>query len=171
MYHDRNHPYSNCKWHSLQCKRAVNRLSTQWNLWKASSSGQQNNKMPKSVSALGHQLLASTDLSQILETIHGSSWLRIPETICSRIEVLTCRSGTHSRHPPTQLLIQIVVQFQGKQAYGTICSSCQTRSERENEFLEIEVNIQVLNRVSTTRRSLTYLSRITLPWKTELRRY
>ncbi|KAH8107139.1 cysteine proteinase [Cristinia sonorae] len=32
-------------------------------------------------------------------------------------------------------------QFQGKQVYGTLCSSCKTRSERESEFLEVEVNI------------------------------
>ncbi|KAI0079874.1 cysteine proteinase [Panus rudis PR-1116 ss-1] len=32
-------------------------------------------------------------------------------------------------------------QFQGKQVYGTLCSRCQTRSERESDFLEIEVNL------------------------------
>ncbi|KAL4247306.1 peptidase C19 family protein [Abortiporus biennis] len=33
-------------------------------------------------------------------------------------------------------------QFQGKQAYGTLCMNCGNRSERDSEFLEIEVNIQ-----------------------------
>ncbi|CAL1704590.1 unnamed protein product [Somion occarium] len=32
-------------------------------------------------------------------------------------------------------------QFQGKQVYGTECSVCHTRSERDSEFLEIEVNL------------------------------
>ncbi|KAK7693459.1 hypothetical protein QCA50_003027 [Cerrena zonata] len=32
-------------------------------------------------------------------------------------------------------------QFQGKQVYGTECSVCHTRSERESEFMEIEVNL------------------------------
>ncbi|TCD68915.1 hypothetical protein EIP91_009466 [Steccherinum ochraceum] len=36
-------------------------------------------------------------------------------------------------------------QFQGKQVYGTLCSSCKTKSERDSEFLEIEVNIDKNN--------------------------
>ncbi|OCH88183.1 cysteine proteinase [Obba rivulosa] len=36
----------------------------------------------------------------------------------------------------------IADQFQGKQAYGTVCENCGHRSERESDFLEIEVNIQ-----------------------------
>lgn len=34
-------------------------------------------------------------------------------------------------------------QFQGKQVYGTECAACHTRSERESEFMEIEVNLPV----------------------------
>jgi hypothetical protein len=34
-------------------------------------------------------------------------------------------------------------QFQGKQVYGTICEKCKCRSERESDFLEIEVSIDV----------------------------
>lgn len=34
-------------------------------------------------------------------------------------------------------------QFQGTQAYGTICHACKHRSERDSDFLEIEVNFGV----------------------------
>ncbi|KAI0086174.1 cysteine proteinase [Irpex rosettiformis] len=40
-----------------------------------------------------------------------------------------------------QLTSLIADQFQGKQVYATICSQCHKRSEREAEFLEIEVNL------------------------------
>ncbi|KAI0688254.1 cysteine proteinase [Cytidiella melzeri] len=35
----------------------------------------------------------------------------------------------------------IADQFQGKHVYATVCSQCRNRSERESEFLEIEVNL------------------------------
>ena len=34
-------------------------------------------------------------------------------------------------------------QFQGTQVYGTECAVCHTKSERESEFMEIEVNLPV----------------------------
>lgn len=34
-------------------------------------------------------------------------------------------------------------QFQGKQVYNTVCQNCQRRSERDSDFLEIEVNLEV----------------------------
>lgn len=36
-------------------------------------------------------------------------------------------------------------QFQGKQVYGTECATCHTKSERDSEFMEIEVNLPVSN--------------------------
>ncbi|OBZ75519.1 Ubiquitin carboxyl-terminal hydrolase 48 [Grifola frondosa] len=33
-------------------------------------------------------------------------------------------------------------QFQGTQVYNTVCENCHRRSERESDFLEIEVNLQ-----------------------------
>lgn len=32
-------------------------------------------------------------------------------------------------------------EFQGKQVYSTVCSKCRTRSERESEFLELELTL------------------------------
>lgn len=34
-------------------------------------------------------------------------------------------------------------QFQGKQVYTTVCSKCHIRSERESEFLELELTLAV----------------------------
>lgn len=34
-------------------------------------------------------------------------------------------------------------QFQGEQVYGTICGRCDNQSNRTNDYLEIEVNIEV----------------------------
>ncbi|KAI0780996.1 cysteine proteinase, partial [Trametes elegans] len=36
----------------------------------------------------------------------------------------------------------IANQFEGKQVYNTVCQNCQRRSERDSDFLEIEVNIE-----------------------------
>ncbi|KAI0748066.1 cysteine proteinase [Daedaleopsis nitida] len=36
----------------------------------------------------------------------------------------------------------IADQFQGKQVYNTVCQNCQRRSERDSDFLEIEVNLE-----------------------------
>ncbi|KAI6118845.1 hypothetical protein EV401DRAFT_2057534 [Pisolithus croceorrhizus] len=36
----------------------------------------------------------------------------------------------------------ISTQFQGQLVYGTICSNCESRSERSNSFLELEINIE-----------------------------
>ncbi|KAI6045712.1 hypothetical protein EDC04DRAFT_2877115 [Pisolithus marmoratus] len=36
----------------------------------------------------------------------------------------------------------ISTQFQGQLVYGTICGNCETRSERSNNFLELEINIE-----------------------------
>ncbi|TFK92421.1 cysteine proteinase [Polyporus arcularius HHB13444] len=33
-------------------------------------------------------------------------------------------------------------QFQGRQVYNTVCQNCQRRSERDSDFLEIEVNLE-----------------------------
>lgn len=41
-------------------------------------------------------------------------------------------------------------QFEGKQVYNTVCQNCHRRSERDSDFLEIELNIEVI-RVSATR--------------------
>ncbi|KAI6138857.1 hypothetical protein EDD17DRAFT_1782678 [Pisolithus thermaeus] len=38
----------------------------------------------------------------------------------------------------------ISTQFQGQLVYGTICSNCESRSERSNSFLELEINIEEL---------------------------
>ncbi|GBE82261.1 cysteine proteinase [Sparassis latifolia] len=47
----------------------------------------------------------------------------------------------HKQSSPS-LKSLIADQFQGKQVYGTICEKCHNSSERESDFLEIEVNIQ-----------------------------
>ncbi|KAF7323150.1 hypothetical protein HMN09_00095300 [Mycena chlorophos] len=36
----------------------------------------------------------------------------------------------------------ITDQFQGKQVYGTLCSKCQTKSERDTGFLELEISFK-----------------------------
>lgn len=41
-------------------------------------------------------------------------------------------------------------QFEGKQVYNTVCQHCHRRSERDSDFLEIELNIEVIH-VSATR--------------------
>lgn len=35
-------------------------------------------------------------------------------------------------------------QFQGEQVYRTICGRCNNQSDRASDYLEIEVNIEVL---------------------------
>ncbi|EKM55145.1 uncharacterized protein PHACADRAFT_94093 [Phanerochaete carnosa HHB-10118-sp] len=43
---------------------------------------------------------------------------------------------------PNPVLKSLVAdQFQGKQVYTTVCSKCHTRSERESEFLELELTL------------------------------
>ncbi|KAI0831247.1 cysteine proteinase [Trametes gibbosa] len=36
----------------------------------------------------------------------------------------------------------IANQFEGKQVYNTVCQNCQRRSERDSDFLEIELNLE-----------------------------
>ena len=38
-------------------------------------------------------------------------------------------------------------QFQGKLVYNTVCQNCHRRSERDSDFLEIEVNLEVRSAV------------------------
>ncbi|KAF8511943.1 cysteine proteinase [Hysterangium stoloniferum] len=38
-------------------------------------------------------------------------------------------------------------QFEGKQTYGTMCKKCQHRSERDSDFLELEINIEANGRL------------------------
>lgn len=38
-------------------------------------------------------------------------------------------------------------RFQGKQVYGTRCDTCEYQSERETDFLEVEVNFKACFRV------------------------
>jgi hypothetical protein len=40
------------------------------------------------------------------------------------------------------------IQFQGKQIYGTICETCGYRSERNTDFLEIEINFDASHFIS-----------------------
>jgi len=35
-------------------------------------------------------------------------------------------------------------KFQGEQVYGTICGNCHNKSERSTDFLELEINIEVI---------------------------
>ncbi|KAH6918351.1 hypothetical protein BKA70DRAFT_13800 [Coprinopsis sp. MPI-PUGE-AT-0042] len=41
----------------------------------------------------------------------------------------------------------VAAQFQGKQVYGTICHSCKYTSERSSDFLEIEANSRLEDRI------------------------
>lgn len=34
-------------------------------------------------------------------------------------------------------------QFEGKLTYGTACKGCKFQSERESDFLELELNLEV----------------------------
>ncbi|KAI0374832.1 cysteine proteinase [Pilatotrama ljubarskyi] len=44
------------------------------------------------------------------------------------------------QNPELQSLI--ANQFEGKQVYNTVCQKCQRRSERDSDFLEIELNLE-----------------------------
>jgi ubiquitin carboxyl-terminal hydrolase 48 len=37
------------------------------------------------------------------------------------------------------------LKFQGEQVYGTICGGCHNKSERSTDFLELEINIEVVD--------------------------
>lgn len=37
-----------------------------------------------------------------------------------------------------------LLKFQGEQVYGTICGNCHNKSERSTDFLELEINIEVI---------------------------
>jgi len=50
----------------------------------------------------------------------------------------------------------ISAKFEGKQVYGTVCDKCGYKSERESNFLEIEVNLQVRTKLSVARVILTF---------------
>ena len=36
------------------------------------------------------------------------------------------------------------LQFQGELVYGTLCHNCRSKSERTSDFLELEINIEVI---------------------------
>lgn len=35
------------------------------------------------------------------------------------------------------------LQFEGKLTYGTMCKKCQNKSERDSDFLELEISLSV----------------------------
>lgn len=41
----------------------------------------------------------------------------------------------------------MLLKFQGEQVYGTICGNCHNKSERSTDFLELEINIEVLDTI------------------------
>ena len=42
------------------------------------------------------------------------------------------------------------IKFQGEQVYGTICGNCHNKSERSTDFLELEINIEVIDTLHHT---------------------
>lgn len=41
------------------------------------------------------------------------------------------------------ILNNVITKFQGKLTYGTMCQKCCQRSERDADFLELEINLEV----------------------------
>ncbi|EMD38059.1 hypothetical protein CERSUDRAFT_113204 [Gelatoporia subvermispora B] len=78
---------------------------------------------------------------KLVESLHLSTSEQQDAQEFSKLFMAHLDSEFQKQSDPT-LKSLIADQFQGKQVYGTVCEKCHRRSERESDFLEIEVNIQ-----------------------------
>jgi hypothetical protein len=82
---------------------------------------------------------------QVLKAFYVPPRRWIPEAVIAVVKITCLQSGR-------QILAFLVcrmnwqpLKFQGEQVYGTICGGCHNKSERSTDFLELEINIEVID--------------------------
>ena len=93
---------------------------------------------------LHHTEYCDTDHSKVFKIIHVTFGHWIREAGRTFAQNASIGPGTCWDYSTSVALTRDMSnQFEGKLTYGTMCQTCHQRSERDTDFLELEINLEV----------------------------